>query len=178
MEIKDLSKTDFKAIVKQNSKAARQFVIENGVMYEQVTVDNIQYRHKLLSVRPLSKEALDRKVQAIQPGPLPIRLKESAQGEVLALVCGGKTVLYYHLPINSKEQKALMSSGDGTENNPFCVICMDQEYDIINSLSPAMKVLRQRLLPGYIDCFECEENGVPRVVYFDISRWFERVKLF
>ena len=75
-------------------------------------------------------------------------------------------------------EQALMSSGDGTENNPFCVICMDQEYDIINSLSPAMKVLRQRLLPGYIDCFECEENGVPRVVYFDISRWFERVKLF
>ena len=105
MEIKDLNKTDFKAIVKQNGKAARQFVIENGVMYEQVTVDNIQYRHKLLSVRPLSKEALDRKVQAIQPGTLPIRLKESAQGEVLALVCGGKTVLYYHLPINSKEQK-------------------------------------------------------------------------
>lgn len=106
MEIKDLNKTDFKAIIKQNSKAARQFVIENGVMYEQVTVDNIQYRHKLLSVRPLSKEALDRKVQAIQPGTLPIRLKESAQGEVLALVCGGKTVLYYHLPISSKEQKA------------------------------------------------------------------------
>ena len=52
MEIKDLNKTDFKAIIKQNSKAARQFVIENGVMYEQVTVDNIQYRHKLLSVRP------------------------------------------------------------------------------------------------------------------------------
>ncbi len=105
MEIKELNKTNFKAIVKQNGKAAHQFVIENGVMYEQITVNNILYRHKLLSVRPLSKEALDRKVQAIQPGALPIRLKESAQGEILAFVCGGKTVLYYHLPINSKEQK-------------------------------------------------------------------------
>ena len=106
MEIKDLNKTDFKAIVKQNSKEARQFVIENGVMYEQVTVDNIQYRHKLLSVRPLSKEALDRKVQDIQPGTLPLRLKESAQGEILAFVCSGKSTLYYHLPISSKAQKA------------------------------------------------------------------------
>lgn len=106
MEIKDLNKTDFKAVAKQNSKKTRQFVIENGVMYEQLTVDNIQYRHKLLSVRPLSKEALDRKVQAIQPGTLPIRIRESAQGEILAFVCSGKTMLYYHLPISSKEQKA------------------------------------------------------------------------
>lgn len=105
MEIKELNKTDFKAIVKQNSNETRQFVIENGVMYEQLTVDNIQYRHKLLSVRPLSKEALDRKVQDNQPGTLPIRLKESAQGEILAFVCCGKSTLYYHLPISSKAQK-------------------------------------------------------------------------
>ena len=106
MEIKELNKTDFKAIVKQNSNETRQFIIDNGVMYEQLTVDNIQYRHKLLSVRPLSKEALDRKVQDNQPGTLPIRLKESAQGEILAFVCCGKSTLYYHLPISSKEQKA------------------------------------------------------------------------
>lgn len=105
MEIKELNKTDFKAIVKQNSNETRQFVIENGVMYEQLTVDNNQYRHKLLSVRPLSKEALDRKVQDNQPGTLPIRLKESAQGEILAFVCCGKSTLYYHLPISSKAQK-------------------------------------------------------------------------
>ena len=30
-------------------------------------------------------------------------------------------------------EQALMSTGDGTEGIPFCVICMDQEYDIINS---------------------------------------------
>lgn len=106
MEIKELNKTDFKAIVKQNSNETRQFVIENGVMYYQLTVDNIQYRHKLLSVRPLSKEVLDRKVQDIQPGTLPLRLKESAKGEILAFVCSGKTTLYYHLPISSKAQKA------------------------------------------------------------------------
>lgn len=74
-------------------------------------------------------------------------------------------------------EQALMSTGDGTVDNPFCVICVDQEYDILNSLSPDMKVLRQRLLSGGIHCFECDEGGTPRVIYFDISRWLE-MKLY
>ena len=104
MQKKDLTKTNFKAIAKQNDNATRQIVIENGVMYEQLTVDDIQYRHKLLSVRYMSMEALNKKVQAVQPGTLPIRLKESAQGKVLAFVCQGKTTLFYHLPIDTREQ--------------------------------------------------------------------------
>ena len=105
MEIKDLNKSDFAVIAKKNGNVTRQTVIENGVLYEQLTVDEIQYRHKLLSVRPLSKEALDRKAQDVQPGALPMRLKDSVKGEILAFVCRGKTVLFYHLPIGSKEQK-------------------------------------------------------------------------
>ncbi len=105
MEIKDLNKSDFAVIAKQNGIEMRQTVIENGVLYEQLTVDEIQYRHKLLSVRPLSKEALDRKVQNMQPGTLPTRLRENVKGEILAFVCRGKAALFYHLPIGSKEQK-------------------------------------------------------------------------
>ena len=106
MEIKDLNKSDFAVIAKKNGNVTRQTVIENGVLYEQLTVDEIQYRHKLLSVRPLSKEALDRKAQDVQPGALPMRLRESAKGETLAFVCRGKAALFYHLPIGSKEQKS------------------------------------------------------------------------
>ena len=105
MEIKDLNKSDFAVIAKKNGNVTRQTVIENGVLYEQLTVGEVLYRHKLLSVRSLSKEALDRKVQNVQPGTLPTRLRENAKGEILAFVCRGKTALFYHLPIGSKEQK-------------------------------------------------------------------------
>ena len=106
MEIKNLNKTEFAAIAKQNGNETRQLVIENGVLYEQLTIDEVLYRHKLLSVRPLSKEALEKKAQDMQPGALPMRLRESAKGETLAFVCRGKAVLFYHLPIGSKQQKS------------------------------------------------------------------------
>ena len=104
MEIKVVNKTEFTAIAKKN-KQTRQSIIDNGIVYEQLTVDDIQYRHKLLSVRLVSMEMLDRKAQVIQPGTLPLRLKKSAQGDTLAFVCRGKTALFYHLPIESKEKK-------------------------------------------------------------------------
>ncbi len=75
-------------------------------------------------------------------------------------------------------EEALMSTGDGTIENPYCVICVEHEYEILKSLSPVITIKRQTFLLGYIDCFECEEYGVAHVEYFDISRWFERVKLF
>ena len=106
MELKDLNKSDFAVIAKKNGNVTRQTVIENGVLYEQLIVDEIQYRHKLLSVRPLSKEAIDRKAYDVQPGAMPSRLREGANGEILAFVCRGKTVLYYHIPIGTKLWKA------------------------------------------------------------------------
>lgn len=105
MEIKNLNKTEFAAIAKQNGNETRQLVIENGVLYEQLTIDEVLYRHKLLSIRALNKEAFDKKAQEVQLGSLPIRLKESAQGEILALVCCGKATLFYHLPACTKERK-------------------------------------------------------------------------
>ncbi len=75
-------------------------------------------------------------------------------------------------------QDAIQSTGDGTIDHPYCVICVEHEYEILKRLSPVMTIQRQYLLPGYIDCFECDEWGIPHVIYFDISRWFEKVKLF
>ena len=73
---------------------------------------------------------------------------------------------------------AIESTGDGTIDHPYSVICVEHEYEILKSLSPVMTIKKQSLLPGYIDCFECDEWGTPHVIYFDISRWFEKVKLF
>ena len=75
-------------------------------------------------------------------------------------------------------QDAIESTGDGTVDHPYCVICVEHEYEILKRLSPVMTILKQSLLPGYIDCIECEECGISHVIYFDISRWFEKVKLF
>lgn len=105
METKVVNKTEFTAIAKKNTTLTRQFVIDNGVLYKQLTVDEILYRHKLLSVKSVTMEMLDKKAQDVQPGTLPLRLKDSAQGDTLAFVCRGKTALFYHLPIESKEKK-------------------------------------------------------------------------
>ena len=70
-------------------------------------------------------------------------------------------------------QDAIKSTGDGTIDHPYCVICVEHEYEIWTRLSRK----RHYLLPGYIDCLECDDEGIPRFLYFDISRWFERVRL-
>ena len=73
---------------------------------------------------------------------------------------------------------ALMSTGDGTRENPFYVICVGQEYELLRSYRPAMRVVSQHLLPGHIDCLELEGlGGYTETIYFDISRWFERGKI-
>ena len=71
---------------------------------------------------------------------------------------------------------ALMSTGDGTQENPFFVICVGQEYELLRRIYPFSKMQGQRLLSGHIDCIDIEEFGQPQSVYFDISRWFERDK--
>ena len=72
---------------------------------------------------------------------------------------------------------ALLSTGDGSSDDPFCVICVAHEYELLKRICPGSRLIKQRLLPGYIDCIDIEEKGQPRSVYFDISRWFERDKV-
>lgn len=69
---------------------------------------------------------------------------------------------------------ALMSTGDGTQDSPFSVICVEQEYELLKYIYPGFTMIRQRLLPGHIDCLDIEIIGLTQSVYFDISRWFER----
>lgn len=73
---------------------------------------------------------------------------------------------------------ALMSTGEGTRGNPFCVICVGHEYELLRRIRPTKMVIGQRLLPGHIDCLKLEEvDGYSEAFYFDISRWFERGKI-
>ena len=68
---------------------------------------------------------------------------------------------------------AINSTGEGlSKNKPFCVICVEQEYEFLKRAWP-MKIIRQSLLPGNIDCFDLE-GDYSQEIYFDISRWFER----
>lgn len=71
---------------------------------------------------------------------------------------------------------ALMSTGDGTQENPFSVICVGQEYELLRRICPFSRMQGQRLLPGHIDCIDIEDFGQTQSMYFDISRWFERNK--
>jgi hypothetical protein len=73
--------------------------------------------------------------------------------------------------------EAIGSTGDGTLEQPYCVICVGHEYEYLRSHRPSMRVVSQRLLPGHIDCLELEgEEGYTETIHFDISRWFERRK--
>ena len=74
--------------------------------------------------------------------------------------------------------EAIRSTGDGTMDNPYCVICVGQEYEFLRygGFGP-INITRQRLLPGWIDCIDIEGIGYSESVYFDMSRWFERVNL-
>lgn len=73
--------------------------------------------------------------------------------------------------------EAIESTGKGTLDDPYCVICVEHEYEFLRNYRPTMRVVSQRLLPGHIDCLELEEDGgYSETIYFDISRWFERGK--
>ena len=74
--------------------------------------------------------------------------------------------------------EAIESTGKGTLDDPFCVICVGHEYEFLRRYYPTMRVVSQRLLPGHIDCLELEGlGGYTETIYFDISRWFERSKI-
>lgn len=73
--------------------------------------------------------------------------------------------------------EAIESTGNGTIDNPYCVICVGHEYELLRRIRPFSKMIGQRLLTGNIDCIDLEIFGQPQSVYFDISRWFDRINL-
>ena len=72
---------------------------------------------------------------------------------------------------------AISSTGEGlSQEDAICVICVMHEYEYIKREWP-LKIKGQKLLlDKNIDCVEFEEGQMIDKLYFDISRWFERVK--
>ena len=71
---------------------------------------------------------------------------------------------------------AINNTGEGMSiDKPFYVICVEHEYEFLRRAWP-MKIIRQRLLPGNIDCFDLEEEDNTESIYFDVSRWLEIVE--
>ncbi|MBQ8957150.1 MAG: DUF4919 domain-containing protein [Bacteroidales bacterium] len=72
---------------------------------------------------------------------------------------------------------AISSTGEGlSKEDAICVICIQHEYEYLKREWP-LKIKGQKLLlDKNIDCIEFEEGQMIDKLYFDISRWFERVK--
>lgn len=104
MEIQQLNQTEFAEMLKSAGKETYQTTFENEVWYEQVTVGEVIYRHKLLSLKKLSSELLNRKAFEAKPSTEPIRLRTQGNGPVVALVFNTNTTVFYHLMVGSKRE--------------------------------------------------------------------------
>ena len=86
MEIQQVNKTEFAEMLKSAGNETHQTTFENDVWYEQVTVEEVTYRHKLLALRKLSSELLNKKAFESKPRIEPLRLRAQGNGPVVALV--------------------------------------------------------------------------------------------
>ncbi len=70
----------------------------------------------------------------------------------------------------------ISSTGEGlNQEDAICVICVRQEYEYMKREWP-LKIKSQKLIDKKIDCIEFEEGQMIDMLYFDISRWFEKRK--
>ena len=71
---------------------------------------------------------------------------------------------------------AIMSSGRGTENDPWVVIFPDHEYILINFLGYVAEQEPESLHNGRLDCITAHEENNTRNTkkfYFDVSKMYE-----
>lgn len=104
MEIQLLNQTEFAAMLKSAGNETLQTTFENDVWYEQVTVEEVTYRHKLLALRKLSSELLNKKAFESKPSIEPLRLRAQGNGPVVALVFTTKSTVFYHLMVGSQRE--------------------------------------------------------------------------
>lgn len=106
MEIQQVNQTEFAEMLKSAGNETHQTTFVNDVWYEQVTVGEVTYRHKLLSLKKLSSELLTRKAFEAKPCVEPIRLRTQGKGPVVALVFNTKSTVFYHLMVGSQKEMA------------------------------------------------------------------------
>ena len=110
MEIQQVNQTEFAEMLKSAGNETHQTTFENDVWYEQVTIGEVIYRHKLLSLRKLSSELLARKAFEAKRCVEPLRLRAQGNGPVVALVFNNKSTVFYHLLVGSKREMAQAKS--------------------------------------------------------------------
>ena len=106
MEIQLLNQTEFAEMLKSAGNETHQTTFVNDVWYEQFTIGEVIYRHKLLSLRKLSSELLARKAFEAKPCVEPLRLRAQGNGPVVALVFNTKLTVFYPLLVGSKKEMA------------------------------------------------------------------------
>ena len=106
METKQLNQSEFNQMLKQAGNENLQNIFNKDTWYEQVTLGESIYQHKLLSLKKTSEVLLTRKALKAKPSVEPIRLRAQNGGCVLALVFNTKTTVYYHLLGISKSEIA------------------------------------------------------------------------
>ena len=106
MEIQQVNQSEFAEMLKSAGTETYQTTFENDVWYEQVTMEDMTYRHKLLSLKKLSSELLYKKAFEAKPSIEPIRLRTQGNGPVVALVFNTKSTVFYHLLVSSKKETA------------------------------------------------------------------------
>ena len=104
MEVKQLNQTEFAEMLNSANNETYQTTFENDAWYEQVTIGEVTYRHKLLSLKKLSSELLTRKAFEAKPSIEPIRLRAHGNGPVVALVFNTKSTVFYHLLVDTKSE--------------------------------------------------------------------------
>ena len=106
MEIQQVNQTEFAEMLKSAGNETHQTTFENDVWYEQVNVGEVTYRHKLLALRKLSSELLNKKAFESKPRIEPLRLRAQGNGLVVALVFTTKSTVFYHLMVGTKREMA------------------------------------------------------------------------
>ena len=106
MEAQQLTKTAFTKTLKSVGNETYQTIFENEVWYEQITVGEVIYRHKLLSLKKLRSELINKKTLESTPAFEPIRLRAQSGGPVMAYVFNTKTTVFYHLLVSSISEMA------------------------------------------------------------------------
>ena len=106
METKQLTQSEFAEMLNQAGNETYQTTFDKDAWYEQVTLGEVTYQHKLLSLKKTSEEMLTRKALESKNPCKPIYLRAQNGGSVLAMVFNSKTTVYYHLLGVSKSETA------------------------------------------------------------------------
>jgi len=110
METQQLTKTAFAEMLKSAGNETYQTTFEKDVWYEQITVGEVAYRHKLISLKSLNSEQLNKKAMESKTPVLPTGLRAHNDGPVLASVFNTNTTVYYHIELSAKYNEAQAKS--------------------------------------------------------------------